>query len=306
MYYNLEGFGKKVTSIRKIHNLTREQLSKLSFVSIETIRKIETGKYIPSHKILDDLSAVLKIDLNEILLKYRLEDFQTFDDLKNRMEVKFDRNEYDTLEKEYEDFDDLLSYTKNQYFQKIIRQLMLLTKAVIINHKENNPTKSLETLIEAICITTPNFSLSNYQSYVYNSTEIRILMNIALLLRKLKSKEEAIEILEFCINMIDSDDEIYPKLCHNLSGIYVLIKQYSKALKYSNLGIDCCLYKRKYPGLNILYYGKGIAEYNLGYDKYMESLNKAISFCDVLGQEKLKKVIIYKCKKFYDIKLELK
>lgn len=32
-------------------------------------------------------------------------------------------------------------------------------------------------------------------------------------------------------------------------------------------------------------------------------LNKAMSFCDVLGQEKLKKVIIDKCKKFYDIEL---
>ncbi len=91
-------------------------------------------------------------------------------------------------------------------------------------------------------------------------------MNIALLLRKLKSREKAIEMLEFCIDMIDSDDEIYPKLCHNLSGIYSLTKQYDKALKYSNLGIDYCLNKREYSGLHILYYGKGIAEYKLGYD----------------------------------------
>ena len=303
MYYNLEAFGKKVTSIRKSHKLTRKQLSKLSFLSVETIRKIETGKHIPIHEILDDLSAVLKIDLNQLLLKYRLGNSQAFDDVKNRMEAKFDRNEYDTLEKEYEDFDNLLQSTKNQYLRKIIRQLMLLIKAVIINHKENNLTKSLETLIEAICITTPNFSSSNYQSFVYNSTEIRILMNIALLLRKLKSREKAIEMLEFCIDMIDSDDEIYPKLCHNLSGIYSLTKQYDKALKYSNLGIDYCLNKREYSGLHILYYGKGIAEYKLGYDEYMESLNKAISFCEILGQEKFKKVIINKCNKFYGIKL---
>lgn len=303
MYYNLEGFGKKITSIRKSHNLTREQLSQLTYVSIETIRKIETGKYIPSHKILDDLSAILKIDLNQLLLKYRLEDFQAFDDVKNRMEAKFDRGEYLTLEKEYKAFDNLLTSTKNQCFQKIIRQLMLLIEAVIFNHRENIPTKSLETLIEAISITTPNFSLSNYQSFVYSSIEIRILMNIALLLRKLKSKEEAIKMLEFCIDMVDSDDEIYPKLCHNLSGIYALIKQYDKALKFSSLGIDYCLNKRNYSGLNVLYYGKGIAEYNLGHAEYMESLNKAISFCEILGQERFKKIIIDKCKKFYDIKL---
>ena len=120
------------------------------------------------------------------------------------MEAKFDNSEYDTLEKEYEDFYNLLQSTENQYFQKIIRQLMLLVKALIINYKENNPSESLETLIESICLTVPDFSLSNYQSFVYSSTEIRILMNIALLIRKLKSKEEAIEILEFCIDMVES------------------------------------------------------------------------------------------------------
>ena len=87
---------------------------------METIRKVETGKYIPSHKILDDLSEVLKIDLNKLLLKYRLEDFQAFDDIKNRMEAKFDNSEYDTLEKEYEDFYNLLQSTENQYFQKLL------------------------------------------------------------------------------------------------------------------------------------------------------------------------------------------
>lgn len=303
MYYNLEGFGEKITSIRRTHNLTREQLSELSLVSVETIRKIETGKYVPSHKILDDLSAVLKIDLNQLLLKYRLEDFQAFDDIKNRMEAKLDRGEYYTLKKEYEDFDNLLLPIKNQYFEKIIRQLMLLIKAVILSKKENNPTKSLETLIEAICITTHNFSLPNYQSFFYSSTEIRILMNIALLLRKLKPKEEAIEMLEFCIDMVNSNDKIYPKLCHNLSGIYSITKQYDKALKFSNLGIEHCLNKREYSGLHILYYGKGIAEYNLKHEEYIDSLNKAISFCEILGQDEFKKVIINKCNKFYNIKL---
>ena len=46
-------------------------------------------------------------------------------------------------------FDNLLQSTKSVP-SKIIRQLMLLIKAVIINHKENNLTKSLETLIKTV------------------------------------------------------------------------------------------------------------------------------------------------------------
>lgn len=298
MYYDLDKFGKKVIQIRKSCRLNRTQLADLSLVSIETIRKIEKGKHIPSQYILDDLSKVLKVDLNKLILYYRLEDFKTFDDIRNRMESKFDRNEYNTLEEEYDDFNSLLLTTKNQHFIIIINQLMLLIKSVILNKKENNPNESLKVLINALRLSIVEFSLSNYQSFIYNSTEIRILMAIALLLRKLKTNDESINMLEFCMGIVEPDDETYPKLCNNLANIFILTKKHNKALELYNLGIDWCMNNRKYGGLSFLYYGKGITEYDLGYEGYIESLNKAIYLCEVLGQDQFKKVLINKCRKF--------
>lgn len=303
LYYHLDSFGKKVSYIRKSFSLSREQLSASSNVSVETIRKIENGKYHPSYEILDSLSNILKIDLNKFILNYRLDEFETFNDIKNSMEAKFDRDEFYTLENEYNDFSNLLASTRNQYYQKLINQLMLLIQSVILNKKEKKSEESLYKLIEAIHISTPKFSLSNYNTFVYNNIEIRILMNIALLLKKLASKEESLEMIEFCMKIVEPKDSIYPKLCHNLSGAYRLVKDYENALKYCNLGIRYCSERRDLNGLNLLYYGKGIAEYNLGYDGYIDTLNKAISFCDVLGQDELKEIIIHKCKKFYNIEL---
>ena len=129
-------------------------------------------------------------------------------------------------------------------------------------------------------------------------------MNIALVLRKLEPKEKSLEIMKFCMGEIDTSYKIYSKLCYNLSGIYLLMQKYEKSLEYSILGIEYCLEKRELNGLNLLYYIKGIAEYNLSYIEFMESLNKSLAFCEILGQDNLKKVIIDNCKEFYDIEID--
>ncbi|MDR7855078.1 helix-turn-helix transcriptional regulator [Tissierella sp.] len=303
MYYNLEKYGEKVSTIRKSLSLTREQLYDLSYVSVETIRKIETGKYHPSYEILDSLSHVLKVDLNRLILDYRLDNFEEFNIIRNNMESKFDRDEYYTLESEYNDFANLLKSTKNQYYQKLISQLMLLINSVILDKKEKKPKESLDKLIEAMQVSTPGFLLSNYKAFVYNDVEIRILMNIAMLTEELKSYVDAANMMEFCMRIVNTNNEIYPKLCHNLSSIYSLLDDYKNSLKYSNLGIEYCNENRNFNGLNLLYFSKGVAEYSLGHEGYIESLNKSISFCDIMGQDELKKVIINKCRKFYNIEL---
>lgn len=304
MYYNLGNFGKKVSSIRKSLSLTREELSDLSFISISTIRKIETGKHLPNHEILEDLSNVLKVDLNQLILDYRLDDFEAFNDIVNRMESKFDRNEYHTFETEYNEFHDLLLTAKNKYYQRLIKQLMLLIESMLLNKIEKRYEESLDRLVKSMQIFTPNFCLSNYSKFLYNDREIRILMNIALLLKKLDNKEESLKIMEFCMEIVNSNDEIYPKLCHNLSGEYRGIRDYKNSLKYAVLGIKYCQEQRNFNGLNLLYYNKGVVEYSLGYEEYRDSLNKSISFCEILGQDELKKIIIHKCKKFYNIDLK--
>ncbi|WIV11844.1 hypothetical protein [Proteiniborus sp. MB09-C3] len=62
---------------------------------------------------------------------------------------------------------------------------------------------ALEKLIKAIEITTPNFSMSNYDSFIYSTMEIRILMNTGLLLDIIESTEKSLEIMEFCFKSME-------------------------------------------------------------------------------------------------------
>lgn len=266
MYYNLQAFGEEVRSIRINLGFTQKDVCELSGIHKDTLRKIENGKVIPIQKTLDLLSPILKKDLNQLLLNYRLNNYPAFEEIRNRLESKIDRDEYQTLSVELDDLKALLHTESNTYFINLINQLILLIESIILNKKYSKINEALDKLIAAMKITTPEFSLNNYKNLIYSSMESRILMNIALLINKIESTEKSLEIMEFCIQIVDPNEKLYPKICYNLSYTYHRLDIHESALKYSDLGIDYCIQHRDYNGLNLLYFRKGVAEYLLSHN----------------------------------------
>lgn len=302
--YNLDLFGEKMREIRVNLDLTQKRISELTGIDSVTIRRIENGKVIPKLETLELLSPIYKMDLINLLLKYRFDDYSLFLDIKNRIEFKLDSADFDTLNLELKELNVLLSSTNNSYYKVIIKQLILFVEAIAL-YKNNRGkySEALNMLIKSIRMTTSSFDLDNYNSYVYSSTELRILMNIAFLLNKLNYYEKYIEIMEFCFKSADPSDDIYPKLCHNLSGALNRKKEYVKALHVSNMGIEACQKTRNLNGLNILYYGKAIVEFQLGNPEYIKSLDIALTLCEALGQDKLKNEIILNFKEAFGVDL---
>ncbi len=303
LYYNLSLFGKKLCKLRQALGFSQDEVARLSSVNIQTLRRIENGKVIPKQETLEFLSPVYKIDLNNLLLRYRIDGYSSLNNIKNRIESKLDRDEFYNLDIELNELNTLLITVKHPYFKILINQLVLLIESVILNKRDKNPTEAFEKLIEAIKTTTPKFSLSNFSSFVYSTMEIRILMNIALLLNKIESAEKCLEVIEFCFESIEPNDEMYPKICYNLSYTYHRLDRHDDALKVSSLGIDYCLSNRNYIGLNHLYFRKGVAKFELEHDDYMDFLKKAIHQCEILGQYRLKDMMVRNCKRIYDIEL---
>lgn len=304
LFYNLELFGKRLKEIRKVLKLNQKYIAQVTDINDKTIRRIENGKVLPQLDTLEVLSPIYKEDLISLLLEYRFDDYSVFCEIKNKVELKLDNGEQHTLHSEFKRLNILLSSTENPYYKNLINQLILFTEAAIVyKDNNNNNNTALTKLLKAIKITTPTFNLDNYTSFVYSSMELRILMNIAFVLNRLNNKGMYLEIMEFCVNAVDTDDELYPKLCHNLAGAYTRNKEYQKALDFSNMGIKSCQKNRSFNGLNILYYGKGFAEYYLGKSEHLKSLSLSISLCEAFGQDNLKKTIINNCKEILDINL---
>jgi len=76
---------------------------------------------------------------------------------------------------------------------------------------------------------------------------------MAFVLNRLGYRDKYQEVMEFCINSVEPNDELYPKLCHNLSGVHRRNQAFEKALKFSNIGIETCQKTGIFNGLNILY-----------------------------------------------------
>lgn len=301
MSYNLINFGNELRLRRKRLGFTQNELSMLSTINIDTIRRIEQGKILPRHITLEFLSLALKEDINQLLLEFRVDDYIELTNLKNKLESKFDRDDYNSLEIELEVFRDLLQSTTNRYFHNLILQLVLLIESVILNKKNDLPEEALKKLITAINLTITDFSLLDYQNYIYNDMEIRILMNIGLLLNKIEDTNTSLEIMIFCMENLDTNSPMYPKVAFNLSHTYHRLKNYFKSLEYADNGIDYCMKNRNYNGLNLLYFRKGISEFYLEMENYMDSLRKAIYHSELLDQTNVKDMIINNCKRMYGI-----
>jgi len=305
-YYDLEAFGNELRDIRKSLRLTQKDVAKQTLISIDTLRRIENGKVMPKQETLDLMSVIFKRDLNELLLKYRLKDYSSFYKIKTSIEDKLEGGEFEDLKKDLKELKKIIDEGKmSLYYIRLLKQLLLLVESVIEKTVNNDYEKALEKLIEAMKLTIPDFSLSNYTRFVYSSMEVRILMNIALILREKESYEKCIEILLFCLEALEPDNvEERIRVYYNLSYAYHLSSIYDKALYYAEEGIKTCIDNKTLNGLALLYFRKGIAEFKLNRENYIDSLLKAVNLSEICGHEKLRKMVIENCKKIYNIDLE--
>lgn len=299
MYYDLESFGKTICNIRNTLGYTQKDISNLSEISIETMRKIENGKVIPTQVTLELLSHALKEDLNLLLLSHRIPDYKSYYQTKDKIENKIESGNYDDLEEDLDSLNTILTKRNiNNYIDKSIKQLSLMVESIILKINEGNNTLSLDKLIEAIKITTPHFELSKYDEFVYSSFELRILMNIALLIHRIESTVKCLEILLFCQASLDPEDiDLKIRICYNLAYTYHRIDLHEKALFCANEGIKTCIENNCMTCLALLYLRKGVAEYFLKNDNYKSSLIKARTIFEISGQDTLIDMLMKFCEK---------
>ena len=288
----LASFGETIRNIRKELQLTQNDVSELSGINMETIRRVENGKVIPKFETLDLLSSIYKKDINDLFLKYRVYNYSYYYDIKNRIEAKFDRNDFKTLDIELKELNILLKYINNSFYKNLITQLSLLTEAGILYNHVGNADEALDRLTKAMRISSPLFNLNDYSSFVYSSMEIRILMNITTISYISNHTEKYIEVMEFCLKSADSNDEVYPKICGTLAGIYIKNKNFKKALELADAAIKACQHSRNLNNLNLFYYIKGVAEYILGMEEYRKSMDTSVILCEAFAHDELREIII--------------
>ena len=294
MYYNLFLFGERLKDIREKLGLTQKQVVDMALIYERTLRRMELGKVIPKLETLEALSVIYKTDLVSAIIESRITDYSMLLQTQRNIDLKLINEEMSNFDNELKLIDKLLENIENEYYKILITQFKFFLYGIRY-YKNKEYQNAMDMYINAIKQTLNDFSLDNYKEYSFSLMEIRILMNIALVEDKCGQDEKYEEILKFCVNQCDENNEIYPRICHNLAGVYRKKEEYSRALFYDNKGIETCKKNMFADTLAVLYYGKAFAEYRLEKTEYKKSLDLSLQLCKIFEQIELMKQIIVNC-----------
>lgn len=313
---NSKNFGELLKEVRKLNGITQNQLAKKSGISSETIRRIETQFNIPKIDVIDNLSRVLKTDLQLLFLELKkvnpLADFYLhLDEL--IMEYNIDAlteisREFYEIKTQYE-FDSVLE--KND-----IDQLEFIVKGITQSYKsmQKGSQESLDNYLSAIKLTIPEFKLENYSKSKYNYIELKCLLLIALECNALSRFELSNDISIFLIKQIDkynlfhnldNTDMIKIKVIQNIAYNYHCLDNDKLALNYAQEGIDLCIQNKSLYMLFALYYRKATALYYLNKEKSeaIKNFKLSISVLEILRNDVLKDKFIQITEEKYNIRL---
>lgn len=304
----IHSFGSYLQRLREEKELTQNYIADSLQIAEKTYRRIEKNKAIPRIEILEKMSLIFKEDLVLSFVKYNSQGMEMFEKIKEDLEKKIVQDNFEKMNETIPKLKSLIGTIKNPYYILQYQQYILLIEGIVLYREGKNYHESLNKFKEGIDISNENFSIDHYRDLSYSSMEFRLLMNMAFSFYRMGDHDKYCEILEFIIEGIDLEDEIYPTVASNLGNAYKRSKKYSDAIAIMDKGIDYCKKKSDFSMLPLLYYGKGVSQYYLNRNSYKNSFKKAVSLTEMLGYNELETSMKRKCKNNfkYDVAEEMR
>lgn len=281
--------------LREANGCSQIDVQALCGINPDTLRRLENGYTIPKYETLELLSQVYKVDLLNLLRRYRSNEklysyYERLDSLISRYDIKNLRN----LEKDFKSFMD--SPGKDLINLSLYKQFTLLLVGIRQYNLEDKieNMKSLNTFIEALRYSVKDFDLHHYLHFNYNVFEMRILLLIALALTLHKEYELSNDYLNFTLEYIGELSTVDMQISMLVIKVYIqlsynahYLSDDAKTLEYANRGIEYSVDNNIMFALFLLYYRKGIAEFMLKHDNYMDSLHKSIQLIEIQNNHDL-------------------
>lgn len=226
--------GREIKNIRKYKHITQEELSKISGVNKDTIRKIENG-YVDANivtllLILEALGVSIS-DVSETFLNQKGTMYSNINNIYKGIEESlliFDYKKIEVLLSKLEELD--YSFLPFSSYEEI-ESKRLLYRSFVEDSLYKNDEKSIDLLFESIGVSYKSFDLNHLDKHSYNGLQTRILMNIASIYNKYDI-EKSFEIYKHLIISNDNLEE-RNQLLYNLINTKYLIGDYKEALKLS-------------------------------------------------------------------------
>lgn len=308
---NSSAFGQYLKTLRKKLKITQAQVTEITGINPDTIRKIENGQVIPRYDTLAILSNIYKVDLVRKFTDYQSETtlMSFYSDLdryllNNDIEgIRQLKKNLENLDTNHTIFSNLLNKIELEQFKIYLTILELHMVDSKITHEN-----ALLPLQNAIMLTIPEFSAKNFSKLTYNTFELRLLILYAILWAKCDNFKLSNNILIFILDWLTflfPDEQMtshYKMKVHfNIAYNFHRLDLFELSLKHANYGIEIGQSKGLFNSLHALYYRKFTAELRLNHPEYKNSLRKCMLIMDILGTERLKEQYIQITKDLYGI-----
>lgn len=313
-YHTVE-FGNRIRNIRKGLNLSQQDVSNKSGINLDTLRKIENGYVVPRYDTLEILSITYKIDLLDIFKNYRFtSDLYEIYNMLDRYIVEYQVEKLKTIKDRIYRLDEEV-YSMMVLASEISKLKMLIDAIYILNRNNNNPSekqllKAKNTLVDALKVYNPDFLLDKVTIYKYTYFDIRILIILSVVVRKLNDGLLSNRILCFILDITDKSSHasfmeklLVIKIYINISYNHYMMDNPRDTLEYSDDGIDFAQSNSLMYGLPLLYMRKGIAQLKIGSGDHLDSIKKSLYLLEIQGNMKLKSIYENVLKNKYNIVL---
>lgn len=297
--YDMKKLGQKLKSFRSELGLTQLEVTELTNISRDTLRRIENGHVVPRYDTIIILSKIYRFNLMKLFNHYTIDEplmkyYELIDEC-------IATNDIHLIEELYDELKDIF-HEKGQKFQLVIvheiEQMLKLLESIILLYENELDTidekklqKIKELITKGIGIRHEHYNLNHYREYKYSFIELRSLLVYAL--AKDDNLYEQTDLLLYLIDKFDMDSkdpkevQIILKLYYNISYNYYRLEKDQLSLDYAIKGIKMCQTHHSTFLRAHLLARKGIAMYYLEMPDYHMPLCDALNLLKIDGQNDL-------------------
>lgn len=243
MNFNYEAYGQVVRKIRKSKKISMLDVCEQTGISYETLRRIEKGEPEPKISTLERLSILYKIDLIDLLTRYRRDNSLFSTKLSHEVAHHLNNMNLEALRQFLEvAINELVNEADQEENKEFYTQFLWACKSIEFSKSRN--LQGNITNIEKILLIMSDHRKRDQEPFYY-PFEVTLRLVLAVQYLQNNNHQEAIKLLSNLLEkllaypfyndtIIDQIGAVYL----NLASVYMAIDQCQKTVEIINLALN--------------------------------------------------------------------
>ena len=297
---NVYFLGEYIKKQREKLGLTQEQVC-AGICEQVTLSRLENGRQTPS-----------RTRVNAILQRLGLPEDRYYMLLsKNELEIEALKKEIiacNALDRAEEGLAKVAQLEQRVDAEDPLEQQFVLRSKALLGHLAGRYTKEekLELLLQALCLTIPDFDLEKIGTHLYTVDEIKLINQIAGVYADLGQHKKAADLYDRLLNYVQKHQQeavissgMLPMVLGNYARALDLCGDYAEAVDYAQQGVEACVRYGHYQMLYACLAIQAECYHFLKQDaKSAEAYHEAYYLCKIIGREESLRAIQEEAKNY--------